>query len=331
MTLPAHVAHADWGTNPRKRQVAVAELTPKGNYRVVTLAPALSPAAMAGDLRKGLHVGASAQGQLLAGFDFPIGFPRAYAERGGVTSFPDFLPLIGHGDWERFSEAASTPEEVSIHRPFYPARPGGTMQVHLYDGLGLTRDQIRRRCDGIDAETMFWTLGGKQVGKAALAGWGYLSAAAAHRVRYWPFHGPLTTLLDGDEGTVVVTETYPREFYQYFRSGANGRGSKPKREDRRKWVPRLLKRAGSIGVTWHPDILARVQAGFSDDLNGEDEFDAVVGLLGMIGVVTGAVASGEPTDDPAVPSVEGWILGRASNPQPGHPELFPHSSGAISS
>ena len=63
-------------------------------------------------------------------------------------------------------------------------------------------------------------------------------------------------------------------------------------------------------MQWRRDIAQRLQDGFSDDINGEDEFDAVVGLLGMIAVVTGAMESGEPTDDAPVTSVEGWILGR---------------------
>jgi hypothetical protein len=157
---------------------------------------------------------------------------------------------------------------------------------------------------------MFWTLGGKQVGKAALAGWAYLSAASPESIRYWPFHGPLTALLDGDPNTVVVSETYPREFYQHFRSGPGGRGSKTKQEDRLQWISGLFRWADSLGVSWGVDLVGRVEAGFSDDINGEDEFDAVVGLLGMISVVRGAIESGEPTDDPAVTSVEGWILGR---------------------
>ena len=45
-------------------------------------------------------------------------------------------------------------------------------------------------------------------------------------------------------------------------------------------------------------------------------FDAVVGLLGMIAVVTGAIDAGVPSDDPAVISTEGWILGRAANGPP---------------
>ena len=112
----------------------------------------------------------------------------------------------------------------------------------------------------------------------------------------------------------MVAETYPREFYQHFRSGPSGRGSKTKQEDRLRWIPALLDWAMALGMTWQPEIAQRVGIGFSDDINGEDELDAVVGLLGMIAVVTGAMESGEPTDDPAIGSVEGWILGRVASP-----------------
>jgi hypothetical protein len=212
--LPDHIAHADWGTDPRKRQVAAARRTSSGGYEVVSVAPAIPTAVMNGDLRAGLHV--EGEGRLLAGFDFPIGLPRAYAERVGVTFFPDFLPEIGHGPWEHFAKVAATRDEIGLHRPFYPMRPGGTLRAHLYDGLGLTGPQLRRRCEGNDAETMFWTLGGKQVGKATLAGWRYLAAAPADSVRYWPFLGPLDVLLGGDPDRIVVAETYPREFYRHL-------------------------------------------------------------------------------------------------------------------
>jgi hypothetical protein len=311
---PALIAHADWSAKPQKRQVAVAELTADGHYRVVSLAPAQSLEDMKGDLRVGLNVADLGTGQLWAGFGFPIGFPRAYAERARISFFPDFLPLIGHEPWQRFAEIAPTSDEVCLHRPFFPARPGpDALPSHLQEGLGLTHDQLRRRCDGNDSETMFWTLGAKHVGRATLDGWSYLSAVPPERIRYWPFHGPLTTLLNGDVDTVVATETYPREFYQYFRTSFNGKGSKRKREDRLNWVADLLHWANAFGVEWQEEVGQRVSAGFADDIIGEDEFDATVGLLGMIGVVTGAMESGDPTDDPAVTRVEGWILGRPAD------------------
>jgi hypothetical protein len=74
-------------------------------------------------------------------------------------------------------------------------------------------------------------------------------------------------------------------------------------------------------VSWDPGIRRRVQDGLSPGPDGEDEFDAVIGLLGMIAVITGVIPSGEPGDDPAVTSIEGWILGRPADrgTSPGSP------------
>jgi hypothetical protein len=124
----------------------------------------------------------------------------------------------------------------------------------------------------------------------------------------------LTTLFDGDPDVVVVSETYPRQLYQYFRTSFNGRGSKRKQEDRLDWIPDLLRWADLLEVDWEDEPRRLVESGLSADVHGEDEFDAVVGLLGMISVITGAVDSGEPENDPAVAAVEGWILGRKADP-----------------
>lgn len=43
--------------------------------------------------------------------------------------------------------------------------------------------------------------------------------------------------------------------------------------------------------------------------NGNDAFDAVIGLFGMLEVVLGYRATGEPIDK-AVSDIEGWILGQ---------------------
>jgi hypothetical protein len=124
---------------------------------------------------------------------------------------------------------------ITLRRPFYPYAPGGTRREHLHLWLGLAAPELRRRCEGTDAGTLFWTLGGKQVGKGALAGWQLLTAAR-HRepgIALWPFAGPLPRLLDGG-GLIVVVETYPREYYQYIRPpGAQApRWSKRRRADR---------------------------------------------------------------------------------------------------
>jgi hypothetical protein len=250
----------------------------------------------------------------MVGFDFPIGLPRAYAAVAGISSFPQFLDVLGSPPWEEFDVVARRPSEITLHRPFYPAVPGGTKREHLCHALGLTAPELRRVCEAADAETLFWTLGGKQVGKGALAGWRLLAAARRHGpgIALWPFNGPLPRLLDGSS-RIVVTETYPREYYRHFRPPGprRPRWSKRRREDRLTWIPGLLRWADLLDVTWDAGILRRVEEGFSAGTNGEDEFDSVTGLLALIGVVAGAIPAGEPRDHPATATTEGWILGRS--------------------
>jgi hypothetical protein len=314
--LPAVVAHADWGSDPRKRQVAMAGLVPGDaggpRYLVGSLAAAADGRhGTAADLFDDLASRPGA-GTSLVGFDFTIGLPRAYAAAVGVGSFPDFLGQIGSPPWQDFNQVAELASEITLHRPFYPRRPGGTTRQQLYAGLGLSARELRRRCDGNDAETLFWTLGRKQAGKASLNGWRLIAQArSTARVALWPFDGSLPELLAGPS-RFVVAEAYPREFYRYVRGMPRGRWSKRRRDDRLMCVPSLLAWAESLGVGWDDDVLRRVTDGFAETGNGEDEFDAVVGLLGMIGVTTGRIPVGLPADDPAVLATEGWILGRAA-------------------
>jgi hypothetical protein len=68
---PVLIAHADWGTGRRKRQVAVARLKhaaggDHASYAVESLAPAVDGGEFFGHLRE-----AAGAGQAMAGFDFP--------------------------------------------------------------------------------------------------------------------------------------------------------------------------------------------------------------------------------------------------------------------
>jgi hypothetical protein len=313
---PAVLAHADWGTGRRKQQVATARLAAGGHeeprYVVGSLAPVPEARNADGNLLHDLQAEALPC-QLMIGFDFPIGLPLAYAKAAGTGSFPEFLRAVGSPPWDKFATVARSPGDITLRRPFYPQAPGGARREHLQLGLGLTAKELRRRCEGTDAETLFWTLGSKQVGKGALAGWRLLADAQRDPgIALWPFAGSLPDLLDGGS-RIVAAETYPREYYQYARApaAARSRWSKRRRADRLAWAPGILAWARSLGVSWDPRIRDRVEEGFSDGANGEDEFDAVIGLLAMISVVTGELRPGEPRDDPAVTTVEGWILGRS--------------------
>jgi hypothetical protein len=76
------IVHADWGTNPTKRVVAVGRLLPNGSY---SIGPA-EQVAQAGVQRERLGIPSGYRGKLLLGFDFPIGVPVAYARQAGITT-----------------------------------------------------------------------------------------------------------------------------------------------------------------------------------------------------------------------------------------------------
>ena len=65
------------------------------------------------------------------------------------------------------------------------------------------------------AEVLFWTLGPKQVGRAAIAGWRDVLIPHLANIRLWPFAGSLDKLLAAG-GAAVVCETYPSEFYGHL-------------------------------------------------------------------------------------------------------------------
>lgn len=58
----------------------------------------------------------------------------------------------------------------------------------------------------------------------------------------------------------------------------------------------------------NPALAHTIREGFPD---GDDAFDAVVGLLGIIEVVMGRRQPGEPVND-KTRKVEGWILGQTA-------------------
>lgn len=305
--------HADWSSDPKKRWLCAATLD-SGVYRLAK--PALVGSTsnlvrMAVQLAKG--------GGAVLGFDFPIGIPRAYARVAGISRFLELLPVLGSGPWQEFFTLAERPVDVSIRRPFYPARPGGTLQEHLVSGLGVNSiDDLLRRCDFGNGDrnkacALFWTLGGNQVGRAALAGWREMLLPAMRELRgelgVWPFDGELQSLLASK--AAVVVETYPGDACVQLGLGAPGRGwSKRNRTDRVEKVAGIRRCALQMRADLR-QIEGVLTDGFGVSDVGEDQFDAVVGLLGMLAVIMGLRSDGVPKDD-AVTSVEGWIFGQRS-------------------
>ena len=317
--LPAVVAHADWGSAPGKRQVAVAVRQGDGRY----LAYPPGQVGRQGGLLERMGVPAARPaGGVVLGFDFPIGLPRAYAALAGIAAFRGALAGLGTGEWADFYRVAARREEVGLRRPFYPDTPGrkgDRARRHLHEALGLDAAGLLRRCDRPWAEALFWTLGGRQVGKAAIDGWRELLAPSLRGGRLdlalWPFDGQLHELA-GRRG-VVVAETYPRECYghlgvSFAPTPTSPHPGKRRQADRRRNAPALLGWAAGTQTALAPGLGAAIVDGFGPGGDGEDRFDAVVGLFGMLNVLLGRREAGVPADDEAVLRVEGWILGRAA-------------------
>ena len=311
-TLPRIVAHADWSIHPRKRWIARAALRADSHFDAFPPEPVDPLETFWSGLDR------AGDGPAFVGFDFPIGLPLAYAERAGIDDFAAELANFGSGRFAGFYDVAREAHEVSPTRPFYPDRVGGRRRAHLLDGLGLREPaDLLRRCERRTADrnaacALFWTLGGNQVGKAAIAGWRDLLAPGLRSgadLAIWPFHGRLSDLLATRR--VVVAETYPGEVYRHL--GLGLRGGKRRQEVRRTKAARLIAWAEDAGMALAPALVREIEDGFGRDRAGEDRFDAVVGLLGMLEVVLGRRSSGEP-DDPVVRRIEGWILGQRSAP-----------------
>jgi hypothetical protein len=333
---PKLVAHADWGSNAAKRSLSIS-VWEQGRYTAMPPLCVEEPRQLVQMLR-GM---AGPAGSILLGFDFPIGLPQRYAENVGIKNFPAALPLFGRGDRESFYQPAAVPGQINLCRPFYPAKPGGARQKFLVEGLEVGDIQeLRRQCELAHpgrraASPLFWTLGPQQVGKAAISGWRDVIGPALRdphqAVHLWPFDGSLSDLLE--RGALVIAETYPGEIYKSlqlnfpsatelnrrFANLAPILKSGKRSQAARLWnAPRLLHWAEAASLRLDPQLEARIQDGFGPGPNGEDPFDATVGLFGMLNVLFGFQPEWPPSPQDGwleiTHSVEGWILGQVELP-----------------
>ena len=250
---------------------------------------------------------------MFVGFDFPIGVPAHYAARAGVAKFRELLPQLGKGDWSDFFSVCDAPEQISVHRPFYPdGQRKGRKQEDLCRGHGVSSmKQLLRRCelggkDRREAGCLFWILGPKQVGKAAISGWRDVlipAIQATGPVYFWPFDGPLSLLFA--RGSMVIAETYPAECYEWLPGKL--RGSKRAPNSRKEFCSSWLSWAARNEIIIDQRLQNEICNGFPT--GGDDAFDAVVGLLGMIQLCMRIRSFIEPTEADIV-DIEGWILGR---------------------
>jgi hypothetical protein len=310
------IAHADWSKAPAKRWVAYAVLQPDSHWLVGDLFTPKDTSLLFPQLKSFLVQ----PGCILTGFDFPIGLPSAYASIAGISDFLAALSIFGHGPWAQFYSPADDPSQISLYRPFYPSRPGYSRRYHLEQGLHLAFNQLFRLCEighknRRPACPLFWTIGSQQVGKAAISGWTSLLVPALNdhnlHLHLWPFSGSLHECCL--PGHIVAVETYPAEFYSRLGLSFSTpvRRSKRRRADRSSFANQLITWASDHQLELPATLVAKIQSGFGTSLTGEDQFDALVGLYGMIDVILGNNFIDEP-HSPVISRIEGWIFGQES-------------------
>jgi len=324
--LPDLVAHADWSKNPNKRWVAVAVHQHDGIYEAQAPEKVEDTRLFLENLRNSCRPTAT----IMIGFDFPIGIPASYAIRCSVTDFLELLPKLGKGEWPDFYKPAETADQISVKRPFYPMKPGGSRRSYLTESLlGHDNfDDLLRLCErGYDGRRsacpLFWTLGGQQVGKAAISGWQSVIQPALvkdpDQTRIWPFDGSLSSLLS-ETGVTIIAETYPAEFYTHLNIGLYSKQSpgevtnqpssgKRDQRSRKNISPILLKWSRETDVRLTSQLNDEIIHGFSPSTKGEDPFDAVIGLFGMLNILLGHHPPGDPMSEEQK-RIEGWILGQ---------------------
>jgi hypothetical protein len=180
------------------------------------------------------------------------------------------------------------------------------------DGYDYLLRACERKSDGHNAAcALFWTLGGNQVGKAAIAGWQEVIQPALDRdeIGLWPFDGDLDSLVKSKRH--VIAETYPAQAYTSIGIPRTQRWSKRKQSGRRCVSTYALDWMAANAVKANPEIERQIIDGFGDKSDGEDRFDAFVGLLGMIGALLNLPDESAPSSRD-VRRWEGWILGQPS-------------------
>jgi len=109
------LVHSDWSINPNKRWAVEACRTEAG-WSVE------APRRVGRPIEHFVTHLVRGNQPTLAGFDFPIGAPAIFGRMTEFSGFTEALEQFGVGSWSRFFHVAERPEDVSLHRPFYPYR-----------------------------------------------------------------------------------------------------------------------------------------------------------------------------------------------------------------
>jgi hypothetical protein len=304
MTAPVafdRLVHSDWSVAPAKRWTAIAQRSPSG-WSIASLAQTPSPHEFLDLLFDGPRT--------LAGFDFPIGLPSFYLDKLGI-GFCELLSLPATDRAQCFFTPADTLFDISPAQPLYRKHPAGARQADLLRRLECAGfNALLRVCDRATAnrsraESIFWTVGAKQVGKAALSGWRDILIPARERgARLWPYDGALSSLTSH---ALTLAETYPAEVYRHL--GMNRTVRKRTQGGRKAAGVVMLGWASAHGVVLRPKLASLIRDGFGERDDGEDAFDAITGLCGMIEVADGRRAEAPDAIWTSSPC-EGWILGQ---------------------
>jgi hypothetical protein len=295
-----NIIAVDWGKEAGKRSAYRADLPSR----------VISRSGFDGTLEHLLDYAASLTSPVLIGIDAAIGFPAAAWQRLGYQPGPGSVTFIDYlldpslpAD---FFEAVSGPEEWSPLRPFVRPPPRQRWSLKAFDAA--SGNGFYRRIDRqLKANPIFLTSGiPGSVGSGTRALWQELIAlAGVSPFRVWPFHGPLSSLLES--GKPVVAEIYPKACYgiALAKTLPATLTALPK--------TRVRARQGALGGLLASTWVAREGVMFEDldaAVKSEDDFDALMSAAALMRLHL----EGAPIESPGTVDAvaEGGVLGAAS-------------------
>jgi len=306
---PVAILCADWGKEPGKRAVYIADVATRSVRRISSRGWTVSDVLAEAQQNE-------SRGSVLVTFDAPLGVPASYLAAlanipasGAPKNFLAFMELACAKP--EFFEATSVANQWEVERPFFNVPPGR-------DGLGAyLRSADDRGVDlyrAIDRQTRAKSVFVKSgipgsVGSAACALWSQLGALMTtdRQFRVWPFEGDLESLLK--TAPVVIGEIYPRAAYSTALLDDLGTGRPPlvlAKTDgavRRSAIDALQKASWvqRFGVTLGD--LAQAE-------DNEDDFDACITAAALLRCILEGLPLSAALNDAS--QAEGGILGTGS-------------------
>jgi hypothetical protein len=109
-------------------------------------------------------------------------------------------------------------------------------------------------------------------------------------------------------------EVYPAELYnrlgvQFTHARRGSKSGKRNQADRANQAAALIGWASANQLTLEPELDRSIQSGFGSSAEGEDRFDAVAGLFGMLDALLHPDRWSEPESE-RILRFEGWIFGQ---------------------